>query len=321
MSAEWIAGVKRLAEKIAGVVKPSSAISLEMKNISSVSATDVDAIRNALEAELANRQIRMDINEGKVVVTLSENDREAVWIAEIPGSEQRAAKVAIVPVATPRTTRAVTTATLSLSRELVWEQPERFLDFSVLYGVPGLTFSELVVLEPDELSYYESKGASWNHLGSLKFPAGQKRSRDPVGKISVADGTVYAPGIRCTGRVEDRTKLECGLWSSHVLDGPRVHFRFEKHDESDAGTLLQTRCGNQMPAVVSGDGDWTQPDTLQGYLMDNFQQEAKPSGGTLAFDGPVLVMHAEAKNTLRAIVRNLKTGSFEGYVVTVSCSQ
>jgi len=321
MPAEWNDGVKALGEKIVAAVKPSRKVSLEVKNISSLGAADVETIRRALERELASQQIRVDDGEVKVVVTLSENDREAIWVAEIPESQKRAARVAIVPVMAPSSAKGTATATLSLSRELVWEQPERFLDFSVLYGVPGLTFSQLVILEADELGYYESKGAGWSRLGSLKFPSVQKGERDPLGTISVADGTVYAPGIRCTGKVEDRTKLECGLWSSHVLNGARVHFRFEKHDESDAGTLLQTRCGNQMPAVISGDGDWTQTDTLQGYLMDDFRQEAKSSGGALAFDGPVLVVHAEAKNTLRAIVHNLKTGSHEGYIVTATCSE
>jgi hypothetical protein len=317
----WNDGVKALAEKIVAEVKPSRTISLEVRNISPLGAGDVDAVRRALETELASQQVRVDDGETKVVVTLSENDREAIWVAEIPGSQKRAAKVAMVPVTAPMSAKGTATATLSLSREFVWEQPERFLDFSVLYGVPGLTFSRLVILEADQLKYYESQGAAWSPLGSLKFPSVQKSQRDPLGTISVAEGTVYAPGIRCTGKVEDRTKLECALWSSHVLDGARVHFRFEKHDESDAGALLQTRCGNQMPAVLSGDGDWTQPDTLQGYLMDDFRQEGKPSGGALAFEGPVVVVHAEAKNTLRAIVRNLRSGNYEAYIVTATCSQ
>jgi hypothetical protein len=321
LPAAWNEGVKALAEKIVAAVKPSTAISLEVKNISSLGSAEVAAVRRALETELASQQIRVDDGETKVVVTLSENDREAIWVAEIPGSQKRAAKVAMVPVTAPSLAKGTATATLSLFRELVWEQPERFLDFSVLYGVPGLTFSTLVVLEADDLNYYESQGAGWSRLGSLKFPSVQKSQRDPLGTISVAGGTVYAPGIRCTGKVEDRTKLECALWSSHMLDGARVHFRFEKHDESDEGALLQTRCGNQMPAVLSGDGDWTQPDTLQGYLMDDFRQEARPSGDALAFEGPVVVVHAEAKNTLRAIVRNLRSGNYEAYIVTATCSQ
>lgn len=321
LPAAWSDGVKALAEKIAAAVKPSRTVSLEVRNISSLGAGDVDAVRRALETELASQQIQMDDGETKVVVTLSENDREAIWVAEIPGSQKRAAKVAVVPVKARSSAKGTATATLSLSRELVWEQPERFLDFSVLYGVPGLTFSELVVLEADALNYYESQGAGWSRLGTLKFPSVQKSQRDPLGTISVAEGTVYAPGIRCTGKVEDRTKLECALWSSNMMSGARVHFRFEKHDESDAGALLQTRCGNQMPAVLSGDRDWTQPDTLQGYLMDDFRQEGKPAGGALAFEGPVIVVHAEAKNTVRAIVRNLRSGNYEAYIVTATCSQ
>src|SRR4029077_18776762 len=45
----WSDGVKALAAKIAAAVKPSRAISLDIKNISSLGAADVEAIRAAIE--------------------------------------------------------------------------------------------------------------------------------------------------------------------------------------------------------------------------------------------------------------------------------
>src|SRR6202040_1655777 len=47
LPAAWNDGVKALAEKMAAVVKPSRAVSLEVRNISSLGAGDVDAVRRA----------------------------------------------------------------------------------------------------------------------------------------------------------------------------------------------------------------------------------------------------------------------------------
>ena len=49
LPAAWNDGVKALAEKIAAAVKPSRAISLEIKNISSLGPVDVEAIRAGLK--------------------------------------------------------------------------------------------------------------------------------------------------------------------------------------------------------------------------------------------------------------------------------
>jgi hypothetical protein len=66
--------------------------------------------------------------------------------------------------------------------------------------------------------------------------------------------------------------------------------------------------------------DWTQPDSLQAYLVEDFREGGEASGSAIEFDGPVLALHGEGQNTLRAIVRNLKTGNYEGYIVTATCN-
>ena len=80
-------GVKALAEKIAAAVKPSRMVSLEMKNISSLGASEVEAVRVGLETELTGRGLRLGSSGVAVEVTLSENVESYIWVAKIGKGE------------------------------------------------------------------------------------------------------------------------------------------------------------------------------------------------------------------------------------------
>jgi hypothetical protein len=323
LPAAWSDGVKALAEKIAAVVKPSRTVSLEVKNISSLGPADVEAVRAALEEEFTSRGLRAGSSGVAVEVTLSENVESYIWVAGIHRSpeEKNEPRVGIVSISRPpaRVGNAEK-ASLLLSRELIWQQPARFLDFSVFYGIPGATYSMLVILEQDRLNYYESRNADWSLLRSVNFPNVEPKQRDPNGGIANAGNMVYAPGIRCTGEVENPAKLECALWKDRMLRGAQIRFHFPGHDDNDETVSIADRCANKMVALASGNGDWTQPDSLQAYLVEDFREGGEASGSAIEFDGPVLALHGEGQNTLRAIVRNLKTGNYEGYIVTATCN-
>src|ERR1700751_4245752 len=131
----WNDGVKALAEKIVTSVKPSRAISLEINNMSSLGAADVEAIRKALETELQNEGLRIVPGEEGVEVTLSENSDGYVWVAETrrDSKQKNSSKVAIISVSK----RAVISTggnaeSLALSKRLVWQQSTQFLDFLIV---------------------------------------------------------------------------------------------------------------------------------------------------------------------------------------------
>jgi hypothetical protein len=105
-----------------------------------------------------------------------------------------------------------------------------------------------------------------------------------------------------------------------ILAGAHGGVKIPGH-EMYQGELLSERCDDTSVALVSGNGDWTQPDSLQGYLFsDVAQPDAIPSGGPIEFDGPILSMQADDRESARVIVRNLKTENYEGYVVTATCN-
>ena len=51
-----------------------------------------------------------------------------------------------------------------------------------------------------------------------------------------------------------------------ILAGARVAVKIPGY-ETYQSELLSERCGDKSIALVSGNGDWTQPDSLQGYLF------------------------------------------------------
>src|SRR6201981_580151 len=91
----WIEGGKVLAGKIGDMVAPARAVSLEVKNVSSL-PLDVGVIRSALASMLLT-DFKIDAKGVRVDVTLSENVEGLVWVAEIRAGE-KGSRVAMLSV-------------------------------------------------------------------------------------------------------------------------------------------------------------------------------------------------------------------------------
>jgi hypothetical protein len=322
LPAEWDAGVKVLAGKIAAEVKPARAVSLEVKSISSLGAAEVEAIREGLEGELTSRGIRVGAGETAVTVTLSENVEGSVWVAEIQRNdkEDRAARIAIVSVSkAARTLTGGKTESLAISKRLVWQQPTEFLDFLIGERPTTVMSSILIILEPDRLVYYRSTTLQWQLQEAIPFPHAGNGNRHFQGRISTSFQKVWGPGGECSGDLGDPATVKCSSKVT-VLAGAHLGLKIPGH-ETYQGELLDERCADKSVALVSGNGDWTQPDSLQGYLFsDVMNPDAVPSGGAVEFDGPIMSMKADDRESMRVIAHNLKTGNFEGYIVTATCN-
>lgn len=81
---------------------------------------------------------------------------------------------------------------------------------------------------------------------------------------------------------------------------------------------IQTGCDNEWQVLVTGTGDWTEPDQIQIFEIRDHQANAV--GQPLNFPGPILSLWpaADAK-TARVVSRNLQTGMYEASIVSVTC--
>jgi hypothetical protein len=82
---------------------------------------------------------------------------------------------------------------------------------------------------------------------------------------------------------------------------------------------LNSACGPAWQVLVTGSGDWTDPDRIQLYQIAD--QQATAVGEPLQFPGPILSLWPSPDNqSARVVFRDLQTGMYEASLVSVSCS-
>jgi hypothetical protein len=320
LPSKWSEAVHALADRIAAASPAHATLVLDVKNLSSLSTHDASNIREAIQTEWMRRGFRLGSATAagtEVRLTLSEGIDSYVWVAEWPGKDEP--KVAIVGV--PKASIAGESGTkdlLRLESKLIWQQPARLLDFAVLTN-PATVSTTLITLEPGRLVFYLSADSQWRFSDATDIPHSKPWPRDVRGIIDVEGKKVLLPDVQCAGDLENPKEIRCvPSKDTSLLEGPRI--RVSGHDESESA-LLGDRCDGRFIILASGNGDWTQPDSIQGYSLADLGGQATPAGSPIEFDGPVMLMYRDGKQTAaRVVLRNLKTGNYEAYIVTATCS-
>lgn len=194
-SVPWEQPAAALAEQIAGILGPGQA-HLTIRNNSKISTDEIPAIRRALEEALKTRGVQASGAESAntIRITLSENIRERLWVAEIvEGNETRLAMIR-VEAGVPH--QEASTSEITLHKQAVLTTTE-----------PVLTALEIadsyIVIEPEEIVTFARSASGWeerNHVG-----IGQKKplARDPRGVIFPSpDGQGFmasVAGMACSG--------------------------------------------------------------------------------------------------------------------------
>jgi hypothetical protein len=315
LPAAWNDGVKALAEKIVAAVKPSRAISLEVKNISSLGPVDVETIRKVLEAELANRGLRLGSVGDEVEVTLSENSGGYLWVAEIRKNGTR--EVVMVPAPKKAVDRsAESQKSVVLAREIVSVQSEKILDFS--FTPSQITDSpNLAILEPERWVAHDPYGS-----GAIPIVHSVPWPRDLSGRIDIDAGKFAIPGMNCDGGIANAEPIRCtpaqkGSATSKYAQQESV----EIDGRNVASVTLYAACTSaEIILLATGAGDWTEPDWLRAYKVSGELPVALSQ--PVEFPGPILTLWSSKDGkSARVISKNLQTGMYEASVVTVTCSQ
>jgi len=172
-SSPWEQPAAALAEKIAAILGPSQA-HLIIRNLSTISNDDAPGIRKLLMQDLKVHGVVVadDESANSIRVTLSENSRARIWVAEIV--EGNVTQVAMVQLSSDGEQRAQAVGGLTLRIERVLTSHEPVL--AALETANGL-----VVLEPEQI-VFETRGPNGWHEQSRES-IGQKRPlpRDPKG--------------------------------------------------------------------------------------------------------------------------------------------
>jgi len=198
----WAQPAADLSGQIADILGPGQA-QLTIRNLSSIQTIELPAIRNLLEQDLKVHGVLVSGAESAnaILVTLSENARERLWVAEVV--EGSGAHVAMVHVDASTPAVAVADTRVVLRRERIGGLLNRI--GGVVRDNPILAAVEInghfVVMYADRISIFSAVSGTWTE--SNTFVMEKRLSRDPRGVLLAnPDGgsfSAYAPGAECAG--------------------------------------------------------------------------------------------------------------------------
>ncbi|MGC9970242.1 MAG: hypothetical protein ABSE56_06610 [Bryobacteraceae bacterium] len=343
--------VLELARKIAAALGPREAVALTVRNASSLAAAEVAGVRREIESQLRARGFTLASDApATVAVTLAENWQGGVWIAEIRHGDKR--EVVMVAPTRPRERAAATP--MGIDRQLILEQPDPILDAVALESL-------LVVLEPTEVVFYERKEARWERRQAIALPQRvwprDLRGRLAIEGDSFE---AFLPGLACKGKVQPEPALQCeesdAPWpigaplkkGSNTFEAEKlppfystarvgeyslaagVDGRTQWFDNATAATgsfggwgsdiaAVETGCGGGRQVLATRPSDANETDAVQAYEIAGRQ----PVGVSpaLEFSGPVTAMWASGPASVVAITRDLKTGQYAAFRISLTCSR
>jgi len=362
------------ADKIVARVQSRSAVTLTIKNISSLSNAAVADAQHIIEAQLRARGVRLvepDRAVEEARITFSENSRGYLWVAEIGHDESW--DVVMMPVAAATSERG--SSTFVLRRVPMIAQPEPILD------VDGDERSGLLVLSGDRLTLHSSQSGRRTAGQNVAIMHQHPFPRDLRGRVVLSrDGSYVAhlPGVVCNGVTQPQLTANCqetddpwplsfdppmsGFFgaSRNFFTGALVPAQEGKLPPFYTATslvqptgvtwlfsgvdgvtrlvgmtglvgsipgwgsdlaVLRSNCGSGTQVIVSRASDLNAPDGIQAYEVLN--REPSEAGVPLEFAGPITALWTVASDASRAtaVARNLKTGVYEAFSISVACSR
>jgi hypothetical protein len=210
LGSDWTAPEQQLARKIAAATGPG-AVGLEVVNRSSLSHPEVEEIRRGLMTELAAlgaRFVNADQAAATVHITLSENLRNCVWVAEI---HQGNNETSVVMVATPRLSPASleqSAAGLIIRKTLLWSDENRILDVAMVNNNP----THMIVLEPENVVLFRFQDSRWQQEQALPVSHSRPWPRDLRGRLALRKDHLfdaYLPGVFCRSSTSAPLALNC----------------------------------------------------------------------------------------------------------------
>lgn len=236
--------------------------------------------------------LRVGLAETPTEIVLSAgvrmNEKEEVRFVTLPRTSLLSASLPVVPV--------------RIEKQLVFQSPERLLDAVPI--VDGNESGWLVLgYRETELSVIKMESSGTNQQAVSLAAAGVRASRDLRGELvpHSSDVTVVLQGKTCqvSWSTAGQTKCHTGtsVWRAAVV--------------------LTPSCDNQGWKLMAHGADWSVPDLLQ--VVPNAAL-GKGSAALLSdFPGPILNIAPDQDSAALVVTRNLRTGNYEVYKITLLC--
>ncbi len=356
---------RELANKIVTDIGPLESVGFTFQTITSLGPREIAAARQAIENELRAQGLRFAADSQttvKVQVTLSENYRQFIWIAEIRG-DQRQDLLMTTQIHSPIPSSKEAALRMAVQARQIYEQNDPVLDLKLLN-------EELLVLDPDQLTLYHRSNDQWEIEHAVPIKGQGLMARDPRGRLSDAGDTIriHLPGLSCNGTIKPALGLECSQqdspwplpienvnlapgWNYFVRDGLPDFFSASSVKEDgtdlwivagvDGHTYLLDRSmakvgtvegwGNDIASIDSGCGTGRQilatlpRDPLERGAIQAFEivnHRAVVASSSVEFPGPITALWPVInQNAAIAVSRDLKTGRYAAFHLSISCGR
>jgi hypothetical protein len=221
----WSGAEEQLAGKIVSAIGPTkpgptttgpTTMAVVVLNRSPLSTAMTDDIRRNLLTQLASLGIRfVPVEQAAVTVqvSLSEDLRSYVWVAEIHQGAN-ASSVVMVSVPRPAAVSVEPEAAAMVLRKIpLWSQPERILDVAVSDGNPA----RMLVLDANGVAFYRFQEGRWQPEQSLAIVHSRPWPRDLRGRLVLGKDNnnkdhpfdAYLPGVYCRGSAGAPPAMTC----------------------------------------------------------------------------------------------------------------
>ena len=196
-----------LAQKIAAALKTREQVMFSFSGAAAVSAPDAAAAREAIERQLPGAGISTNAQAGvTVAVTLSQNIRDWVWVAEI----HRGGAQEVVMEEWPKPEETVSAGPVVMEKRRILDEDARILDFAPLGR-------DLLVLDAESVAIYQNVDGAWQRKLAVRIPFTRFLPRDLRGRLFVQGDVyqAYLPGLSCNGNAANGLGISCrdeALW-------------------------------------------------------------------------------------------------------------
>jgi hypothetical protein len=321
----FAASAREFARRVAASFPAGTRVAIEVRNRSSLAASDAAAVRESILGELVARGLRVtatatesaDVAAG-ATITLSENTAGFLWVAEIHQADRSSVLLMAVPRASA--TPSAENPGITLRSALLWSGSEHVLaaaiqpppPANVITAVtPAATSSNLLLLVTDGVT---ASLTDAQHTFKIVLPPADV-GRDPQGSLTWTVSGVAASvgGETCA--------FTAPLASSQTRCQPEQNTNQLPSAPMQFGSQrvgFPTACGGSSAEfLAAGTGDYTQPDTVRAY--DVRDGALVPMSPALEFPGPILSLQAGTSAPPVAVIHNLQSGDDEVYEISIAC--
>ena len=301
---------RKLAERIAGIPGLRGPWRLEWHPDEKWPAGEGARWLEMLRAEFDRRALPMDEEAGSAALAVyaQETPTEVVLSARAQVSDHEevriveVARAALPPLETP-------VAAVRVERQLIYESADRILDAASLSNLAEGGLGVLLYKN------FEVTALRVDLKGELKQSvplnvAGLKPARDPRGEMAPRGAQVAVElwGKACEFSWDAPAEVKCR--AEKASSPTKSNWRMD--------TVLTSPCDEANWTVSEGGNDPTSRDVLR--LIPDGAIAGSSATVVSEFPGPVLNVNA-GQNGSRAliVVRNLRTGNYEVYKITLVC--